>query len=152
MLKCYQEVRIANSVQGPKNRKERTLFFSHWAFSGQSLAIWSWPLQMKQPSPGINPGTLSGCLLRVFLVGLLGPSGSDFLRLNLSSFFFFFFLVGSLGGVGSSSGKSSGCASLNRLRASLCLWLTISRSSALAWVGFRLGGSRGGAVSSRRIF
>lgn len=82
---------------------------------------------MKQLSPGFIPGTLSGCFLNPFLIGLFGSLGaleSAFLRLNLL-FVFFFFLSGSLGGVGSGLGKSSGFSSLYLFRASLCLWLTI---------------------------
>lgn len=78
---------------------------------------------MKQLSPGFIPGTLSGCFLKFPLLGFPVSFPSDFLRLNLSVFFFFLF--GSLGGVGSGFGNSSGFASLNRFRANICLLLTI---------------------------
>jgi len=86
--------------------------------------MWSGALQMKQLSPGFMPGTLRGCLLP--------EPGFDSARLGLNAllfFFFFFFLLGSLGGVGSAFGNSSGCSALNRLRANRCLWLTISNLS-----------------------
>lgn len=114
------------NARNKKGKTEQTLFFSHWAFSGQSLAMWSLALQMKQLSPGFIPGTLRGCFLKPFLWGLFGSLvefDSSFLRLNL--LFFFFFLSGSFGGVGSAIGNSSGCSSLYFFRASLCLWLTI---------------------------
>lgn len=108
-----------------EKKRAQTLFFSHWAFWGQSLAIWSLDLQMKQLSPGFIPGTLSGCFLRPFLVGLVASPGdfgsTFFLRLK----FFFVFLFGSFGGVGSGLGNSSGWEALNLFRASLCLLLTI---------------------------
>lgn len=86
--------------------------------------MWSLALQMKQLSPGFMPGTLRGCLF-------LEPGFDSALRLNALLFFFFFFLLGSLGGVGSAFGNSSGFSDLNRFRASRCLWLTISNLSPL---------------------
>lgn len=93
---------------------------------------------MKQLSPGFIPGTLSGCFLKPLLMDLLrslGSLASAFLRLNI--LFFFAFLLGSFGAVGSGFGNSSGCASLNCLRASLCLWLTIFLFDLILLQSFR---------------
>lgn len=128
MLSCsVQHLKIGHlsKLESKHTQKKKTLFFSHSAFSGQDLAMWSLALQMKQLSPGLIPGTRRGCLLPELP---LIPGSFSFLRLNSAFrlFFFFFFLSGSFGGVGSVFVNSSGCSSLYRFRASRCLWLTIS--------------------------